>query len=622
MKWTLDDDTALVDSYDARMAAGSLGPAAFELPSGRTVTPAQARRRRSRLKGARGAMSPPVKPAQSSFPIWSKEDDDTLVKVYDARRAAGEVWSDDFTLPSGRTVTLAQARSRRSRLKAAFTKYGRVVESDTESETTSPPTTRLRRFTPLKQRAAAVDVWYVPTPTEQRAIINDPSAPLVAKKAARKAVKRHQWARLYKVKTAEIQHRAAQIHGEMRDRESYALPGPLCRQRSVLREIVCEQVALQAADNRSNAPDVMQLRELVLSLTSHRTSDLTPAHQRDAAFAFISAVDNFIFAERKRRVGSPVPAHRAEPHVHDPVVVRSLLDAVGVYVDADLTASSALAYTKAVSHFVEAISPPGVFFGPATEQATIAAGADASIYAVRNASLIREYGFIPVAPSDHRPAVSAFATAVGVFAAAFASAPLREKRGNKKRRRGVAPEQKLQWASLIEQHMVHWILKCCADCAWAGTVYDQHESEAALLWRLAVVRKTQADIADSLFPRLTTLVKGRDLCLDDSESEEASNDGYEAGEDSDNESELNRDGTNGESDDGNELCAVVRAIQTESIFHRLTTLVDTEQGSERQEELDLCLDDSESEEASNDGYEAGEDSDDDNELNRAQWDGW
>jgi hypothetical protein len=119
---------------------------------------------------------------------------------------------------------------------------------------------------------------------------------------------------------------------------------------------------------------------------------------------------------------------------------------------------------------------------------------------------------------------------------------LREKRGKKKRKRGVAPEQKLQWSSLIEQHMVHWSLKSCADCAWAGTVYDQHKSEAARIRRLAVVRATQAD---SIFPRLTTLVdteqdserqEGHDLCRDDSESEEASNDGYEAGEDSDDNS--------------------------------------------------------------------------------------
>ena len=86
MKWTLDEDTALVESYDARMAAGCLGPAAFELPSGRTVTLAQARRRRSKLKGAGGAMPPPAKPAQSSFPIWSQADDDTRQSL---RRAAG-----------------------------------------------------------------------------------------------------------------------------------------------------------------------------------------------------------------------------------------------------------------------------------------------------------------------------------------------------------------------------------------------------------------------------------------------------------------------------------------------------------------------------------------------------
>jgi hypothetical protein len=39
-----------------------------------------------------------------------------------------------------------------------------------------------------------------------------------------------------------------------------------------------------------------------------------------------------------------------------------LLDAVGIYVDADLTPSTTLAYTKAVNHFVEAISPPSTFF--------------------------------------------------------------------------------------------------------------------------------------------------------------------------------------------------------------------------------------------------------------------
>jgi hypothetical protein len=38
-----------------------------------------------------------------------------------------------------------------------------------------------------------------------------------------------------------------------------------------------------------------------------------------------------------------------------------LPDTVGVYVDVDLTASPTLSYTKAVSHLVEAISPPGVF---------------------------------------------------------------------------------------------------------------------------------------------------------------------------------------------------------------------------------------------------------------------
>ena len=37
-----------------------------------------------------------------------------------------------------------------------------------------------------------------------------------------------------------------------------------------------------------------------------------------------------------------------------------------------------------------------------------------------------------------------------------------------------------RWSSLIETYMVHQILKCCADCAWAGTVYHKNPFEEAV----------------------------------------------------------------------------------------------------------------------------------------------
>ena len=491
-KWSPEDDAAFVVQYDARRAAGCAWADDFALPSGRTLTSAQAQNRHSYLKAScakrdrasavandleEDANPPVAEPTRGRRPKWSQEDDAALVVQYDALRAAGCAWAEDFVLPSGRTLTPAQVHHRRSRLKGSCAKRRRVVESDSESDAAPPAAaTRTVRSTPMRQRSDAAGVEYAPTPTDLRAITTDLNASSAARNEARKAIMKHQHARLYRVRTAETQNQKS----EVRARESNAVPGPLSLPHSVLRGFVRGLVAQQAFANFHNPTDLMQLRSLVRSLTSNLVGNCTPSRHRHAASAFFRETEIFSSAEYQRRLGAPRPPHRARPHTHQREIFSSLVAAVGVYVhavlDNDSVGRATRNYIRAVKRFVELIKPP------ATVQA---------------------------AASDHRLAVIGFATAVGFFAAALVSDPLREKRAGKKRRRAAVvtspgvertfrirrpPPEPRPWSSLIKKHMIHRLLKCCANCAWAGTVYDQQQAEADEIRRRSNVQAAQTDI--------------------------------------------------------------------------------------------------------------------------------
>ena len=254
VKWILGNDAALIEKYDARRAAGRLRYDVFELPSGRTLTTLEARYRRSRLKGAfekrrraiviesdteSDATPPPAKPTRSQCSKWSPEDEAALVKKYDARRAAGWARAEAFVLPSGRTLTAAQARNRRSHLKMTCVQRHRVVVPDPKSDAASPPLKRKRRITPIKKRAAAVEVLFAPTPVDLRAVVDDMNASPAARNAARKDIIKHQQARLYRVKTAEAHNKTALVRQElsMCERAGRAVSGWLCNARRMLKKV-------------------------------------------------------------------------------------------------------------------------------------------------------------------------------------------------------------------------------------------------------------------------------------------------------------------------------------------------------------------------------------------------
>jgi len=142
-------------------------------------------------------------PPRSRRPRWNAADSDAFTAKYDAQRAAGGAWLDNFSLPTGRKLTKTQARNRRGQVKSSHAKRRRVVESNSDSDAAPPPAKRTQRFTPTQERAAAPGVHYVPTPPELREIFDDPSAPPAAKSAARKAIAKHHCARYYQVRIAE-----------------------------------------------------------------------------------------------------------------------------------------------------------------------------------------------------------------------------------------------------------------------------------------------------------------------------------------------------------------------------------------------------------------------------------
>ena len=439
-----------------------------------------------------------VKRTPSQCPKWSPEDETALVKEYDALRAAGLAWAEAFVLPSGRTLTAAQARNRRSHLKMSCVKRRRVVEPDPKSDTAPPRAKRKRRRTPMKKRADAAGVLYAPTPIDLRAIVDDPSASLAVRDEARKAINRHQHARMYRVKTAETHNQTELVRQKLALCER-ASAGRLCKARRMLKIFLRARVAVQASINFNNPPDLMQLSLLARMLTSHLWGERTPDRHRRAASAFMRAVSRFTHAEYKRRLSFPLPPLRG----HRRGGINSLVASVGIYTNAvrhhygpaggnelqNLTPTRATSnYNLAVNRFVDAIEPPGpeteqaaavvcaadcpeteqtaadacAADGPETEQAAAAAYADdcpeteqtaadacaadcpeteqAAVDACTDDYI---YAKRKTVPSDHRPVIITFATAVGVFAAALVSEPLRRRhdvavaRRRKKRTRAL-----------------------------------------------------------------------------------------------------------------------------------------------------------------------------------------
>jgi hypothetical protein len=118
------------------------------------------------------------------------------------------------------------------------------------------------------------------------------------------------------------------------ERELYAVAGPLCLQRSVLRGFVRELVEHRASVIFCFPTDLVQLRSLARLRTSHYFGALTPVRHRHAAGAFDREVEYFISTEYPRRLDSPLSSHRAEPHPHQRQIFCSLVAAIGVYVHA------------------------------------------------------------------------------------------------------------------------------------------------------------------------------------------------------------------------------------------------------------------------------------------------
>ena len=99
--------------------------------------------------------------------------------------------------------------------------------------------------------------------------------------------------------------------------------------------------------------------------------------------------------------------------------------------------------------------------------------------------------------TDHRLAVIAFATSVGFFAAALV--PGKERRPLSDPRR---------WSSLIKERMVHRILKCCADCAWAGAVYNQQKADADEVRRRSNVQAAKTHLGLKRCPTGCSIWRG------------------------------------------------------------------------------------------------------------------
>ena len=57
-----------------------------------------------------------------------------------------------------------------------------------------------------------------------------------------------------------------------------------------------------------------------------------------------------------------------------------------------------------------------------------------------------------------------------------------------------------RWSRLIKERMVHRILKCCADCTWAGVVYDQQKAEADKFRRRSHAQAAQTNFRLKMVP--------------------------------------------------------------------------------------------------------------------------
>ena len=133
-------------------------------------------------------------------PRWSKRDDEAIMDAAEAR--GGSAWPATVALPDRGPISRKDAKDRFSRLgkRKAQPKVEQSSEHHDNTLCILPHERKYRR-TPMRDRAAAVDVPFAPTPQHLRALVAQGKGGDVI--AARRAIHLHQRVRANKISRAE-----------------------------------------------------------------------------------------------------------------------------------------------------------------------------------------------------------------------------------------------------------------------------------------------------------------------------------------------------------------------------------------------------------------------------------